>query len=113
MASVTEVNATGLSRFVSAARAVQYMLCCQALGDTLGTHLGMQRVHDSEDSEDGKGGSGVEGGSRAWQLLSCHPGPPGWLWRPCTCPGMCTCSTNGLCIHYAQTMGGIKALRLM
>ena len=63
MASVTEVNATGSSRFVSAARAVQYMLCCQARGDTLGTHLGMQHVRDGEDSEDGKGGGGAKGGS--------------------------------------------------
>ena len=42
------------------------MLCCQAWGDALGTHLGVQRVHDGEngeDGEDGKGGGGAEGGS--------------------------------------------------
>ena len=90
VASVTEVNATGLSRFVSAARAVQYMLCCQALGDTLGTHLGMQRVHDSEDSEDGKGGSGVEGGSRArWQLSMAAAVPSSWAsWMVVEAMGM-------------------------
>ena len=65
VASVTEVNTTGSSRFVSTTRAVQYMLCCQAWGDalTLSMHLGMQHVHDGEDGEDGKGGGGAEGGS--------------------------------------------------
>ena len=38
------------------------MLCCQAWGDALGMHLGMQRVCDSEDGEDGKGGGSMEGG---------------------------------------------------
>ena len=104
MASVTEVNATGSSRFMSVARAVQYMLCCQARGDALGMHLGMQHVRDGEDSEDGKGGGGAEGGSRAWQLLGIVLS---------ACPGMCACSTNGLCMHHARTMGGIKALQLM
>ena len=39
------------------------MLCCQARGDALSMHLGMQCVCDSEDGEDGKGGGGAEGGS--------------------------------------------------
>ena len=69
VASVTEVNAAGSSHFVSTARAVQYMLCCQAWGDMLSMHLGMQHVHDGEDGEDGKGGRGAEGGSQAWWLL--------------------------------------------
>ena len=85
-ASVTEVNATRLSHFVSATRAVHYMLCCQAWGDALSTHFGMQHVHDGKDSEDSKGGGGTEGGSRAWRLLgiilsgfipiSVRPSPP-------------------------------------
>ena len=116
MALVTEVNAAGSSCFVSAARAVHYMLCCQAQGDVLGMHLGVQRVHDGEDSEDSKGGGSMEGGSRAWRLLGVillSWGPPGRLWRPWECPGMHACFTNGPCIDYAQTMGGIKAPRLM
>ena len=63
MVSVTEVNAARSSCLVSAARAVHYMLCCQAWGDALSTHLGMQCVHDGKDGEDGKGGGGAEGGS--------------------------------------------------
>ena len=115
---------------MSAARDVHYMLCCQAWGDMLGMHLGVQCVHDGEDGEDSKGGSGedgedskggsgAEGGSQAWWLLGhlgvvpSSWGPPGWLWRPWECPGTRTCSTNGPCMHHAQTMGGIKAPRLM
>ena len=92
------------------------MLCCQARGDVLGMHLGIQHVHDGEDGEGSKGGGGAEGGSRAWQLLGVillSWGPPGWLWRPWECPGTRACLTNGLCMHHAQTMGGIKAPRLM
>ena len=39
------------------------MLCCQAHGDTLGMHLGVQCVCDGKDGEAGKGGGGAEGGS--------------------------------------------------
>ena len=114
--SVTEVNAAGSSRFVKATKAVHYMLCCQAQGDVLDIHLGMQCVHDGKDSEDGKGGGGVEGGSQAWRLLGVIPlswGPPGWLWRLWECPETHACLTNGPCMDHAQTMGGIKALQLM
>ena len=45
------------------------MLCCQAPGDALGMHLGVQRVRDGKDSENGKSGGGAEGGSQAWWLL--------------------------------------------
>ena len=92
------------------------------VGDALSMHLGVQdvTVHDGEDSEDGKGGgSGMEGGrlgSRGWQLLGVVPsswGLPGWSWRQWECPGTCACSTNGPCMHHAQTMGGIKPPRLM
>ena len=55
-------------------------------GCTWGMHSAciwaLQRVRDGEDSEDGKGGGGgMEGGSRAWQLLGVVPlswGLPGW-----------------------------------
>ena len=84
------------------------------MGDALGMHLGMQCVCDSEDGEDGKGGGGgMEGGSQAWWLLGVIPsswGLPGWPWRLWECPGTCACSTNGLCMDHAWTMGGIKAL---
>ena len=77
----------------------------------------LQCVHDGEDGEDGKGGGGgMEGGSQAWWLLGVillSWGLPGWSWRPWECPGTRTCLTNGLCMHHAWTMGGIKALRLM
>ena len=84
------MNAARSSRFVNATRAVHYMLCCQAWGDALNTHLGMQHVCDGKDHEDGKGGGGVEGGSRAWRLLgiilsgfvpiSIRPSPPSSGW---------------------------------
>ena len=81
------------------------MLCCQAQGDMLSTHFGMQRVHDGKDGVDGKGGGTAEGGSRAWWLLGVilsSWGPPGWLWRLWECPGMHACSTNGLCMHHGR-----------
>ena len=48
---------------MSTTRAVHYTLCCQAWGDAVGMHYGVQRVCDGEDGEDSKGGSGAEGGS--------------------------------------------------
>ena len=87
------------------------------MGDALSMYLGVQNVCDGKDGEDSKGGSsGAEGGSQAWQLLGIillSWGPPGWSWRPWECPGMHTYLTNGLCMHYAQTMGGIKSPQLL